>query len=129
MAHTYADQKITLTAGVDVPYGVLIKAFGVDSQNASLVIPCTTAGESAIGVSSSQSLKGEAVSVTFSGVAKAQFGATLSAGTQFTTSATGLVVAATPGSNVLGTIVLGAQAGEIGSVLFDKNGTLVTTGN
>lgn len=114
MAHTYAEQQVSYTAGAVIAFGQVVKL------NGDTVVPCNAAGEKAFGIASCDAEVGDNVSVVIGGVGKAKFGAVLATGVSVTTNANGLIVAANSGSAVLGEVAFAAGVNEIGSILVDK---------
>ncbi len=81
-------------------------------------------GTGAIGVIQNNPIAGESVGVAVGGVSKVVAGADLAVGDKVTSNATGGAIVATTGATVLGTVVIAATAGAIGSIQLDNAGVL-----
>lgn len=82
------------------------------------------AGEQADGVLQDKPASGDVGSYAAWGRSKVVLGATLAKGAQVTPNAAGKMVAATSGDYILGTLIEGGDADEVGSVLLSRPGRL-----
>lgn len=108
----------TMLSGSDLS----TKQYRFHKENSSQqIIPCTVAGEDALGVLQNAPTSGHAATLMADGVSKVVAGAAIAAAAAVATDNAGRAVTAASGNKILGYCVIpAAAAGEICSVSLDK---------
>jgi hypothetical protein len=120
MATENALKSIPYTAAADL--SALQYTFVKMAGDYAVTTGVAAGGVDSVGILQNDPLAGQAAVVAASGQSKVVLGATLAAGARVTVATSGKVVAATTGDTVLGKLVEGGDADEIGAMILETEG-------
>ena len=120
MATENALKSIPYAAAADL--SALQYTFVKMSGDYAVTTGVAAGGVDTVGVLQNNPVATAAAAVAVSGQSKIVLGATLTAGTRVTSDANGKAVAATTGNTVLGKLVEGGDADEIGAMILETEG-------
>lgn len=113
------DEKIPLIAAADYSSSGQYHAMAVTGLMAA-------SGVTGVGILQNKPKSGEDASVTYAGRSRFYAGAAVAAGAQLTITASGWLITATSGTNVVGKALAAVTSGSVGDGIFNfANGLII----